>query len=470
MVFFWMPYVCLRDRAAGHVITIDKASFWPDQEQTWQDVLKCDRPPWLDIFRDFPSHPANAEGKPLAGTIVFSDDEEWLEANMPNLVALVYFLSNPRDSDCPAELFKYLRGSDSDDVHRAAPLWSKKVGSIESSDSIVLYPPYELRGHNNRQVTLRSDSQEHQNLIQLFQRNPNHRIWIACRNFFRAQFGDWFAFPTPHDIACYCAALEAAFEIEPKSREIGKQLAEYIQKFYWTDNDLKEWVLGLYTCRSIHVHGFDVDSTNQAASFLAYRGFMAKKGNISVLHSVCKEVILAKIRAEHGLPQGSPSEWSIDLLGSFFHSTKRLQRLKQRLGERGSADSLSSLSGDDLTEFAKDVRELAQTFRWICVSDLPDPALVLKCICYVASAIGKLTSSSGEVYQASDALGQAADKQRIDDIITWTIDHREEWGRAYRTQALRGKLHMGVLQTCLFVLAAYFDVHRRGKLAIEDWN
>ena len=40
-------------------VRVGKAEFWPDEEATWADVVGKPRPPWLDIFRDFPA----AEGE-----------------------------------------------------------------------------------------------------------------------------------------------------------------------------------------------------------------------------------------------------------------------------------------------------------------------------------------------------------------------------------------------------------------------
>ena len=90
-----LVYVLPRIRLSGTTFgedsfSVSKAHFYPDEQKTWDDVLQLPRPAWLDIYRDFPGVAEDAEPQPAHGTLVFSDDEDWLKNHIGRLLAIVF--------------------------------------------------------------------------------------------------------------------------------------------------------------------------------------------------------------------------------------------------------------------------------------------------------------------------------------------------------------------------------------------
>ena len=98
-------------------VKVGKAQFWPDEEESWKNAVCEARPRWLDIYRDFPcvcptleAQVAEPEPGVARGTLIISDDDDWLKRHVENLVPVVYalgLLENHRRLIPPAEAFQY---------------------------------------------------------------------------------------------------------------------------------------------------------------------------------------------------------------------------------------------------------------------------------------------------------------------------------------------------------------------------
>ena len=95
MFLLCMPYVTFTERGRrANNIRVARATLWPDTDANWIDVVGTARPPWLDIYRDFPRPHEEVVGPPRRGTLVVSTDQEWLRDNARRLVSVLYFLGD----------------------------------------------------------------------------------------------------------------------------------------------------------------------------------------------------------------------------------------------------------------------------------------------------------------------------------------------------------------------------------------
>ena len=155
-------YVLPRIRLSGTAFredsfSVSKAHFYPDADKTWDEVLKLPRPEWLDIYREFPGVAEDAEAQPAHGTLVFSDDEDWLKLHIGRLLAIVYVMGE-RPWQTPTDAFRYSSFLATKKPHDMVELFTKSGGKIEDLSSIQLLPPLELRGANtNFRVALKNE-------------------------------------------------------------------------------------------------------------------------------------------------------------------------------------------------------------------------------------------------------------------------------------------------------------------------
>ena len=215
-----LPRVRIVGGARGNV-SVAKAQFWPDEDDTWQSVVGKVRPRWLDVFRDFPSlcstqegHAAEPEPKIARGTLLVSDDEDWLKRYIENLIPVAYvlgFLQNHRPFILPAEAFQYGGFLATDGQEEQVIIVTKFGDKIESAWSLKLFPPLELRGVQPEYLIEIGDEADlkvmevfdcppavkllNAELARRFDENPDDRIVIACYHLFRSQFANEFTSP-----------------------------------------------------------------------------------------------------------------------------------------------------------------------------------------------------------------------------------------------------------------------------------
>jgi hypothetical protein len=108
-----LVYVLPRIRLVGTAFgqerfTIARANFLPDEPKSWAEVLQLPRPEWLDIYRQFPGLHSDEPPAPARGTLIVSDDEDWLRKQIARLIAVVYILGLDESRwRVPADAFQY---------------------------------------------------------------------------------------------------------------------------------------------------------------------------------------------------------------------------------------------------------------------------------------------------------------------------------------------------------------------------
>ncbi len=284
-------------------VEVGSTIIWRDSEELWKEQFGRDRPSWLKIFRDFadvvyssesgaPVDNALEEQRPAYGSVIVCKEPNWLEANIANLIGVLYYLSGPTCTYCcPAESFEYYLLATPSHKNDDVVFVSKSGQMVESASSLILSPPLALRGRaGSTDLDLKLD--QHAELVARFFRDPNDRIVVACRHLFRASFDDLFRSPLEGDIAAYCACLEATFNLPERSYK--ENLADEVTKLFDLGSELRDFMIGAYAIRSVFNHGSLEDAADPRYQLVAkFRSHWVT--NILTLRHICVEAIRAML-------------------------------------------------------------------------------------------------------------------------------------------------------------------------------
>ena len=188
-------------------VTVGRAHFWPDSRDTWNGILKLPRPPWLDIFREFPFRTKSAESQPAEGTLLIADDNSWLQQHVSRIVAILFVAGVEENRwEVPAEAFQYHGFEANANPADLVVLNTKTSRVMEDILSLRLLPPLELRAvRGSFRVNTHDDLVRE--LFRRFEANPKDRLAAACYHLFRTQFENTFLAPAEQDYAAFCACL-----------------------------------------------------------------------------------------------------------------------------------------------------------------------------------------------------------------------------------------------------------------------
>lgn len=305
----WMPYFAVA-YPEGHPkeIVIGKARLLPDNDDSWRAVTGGPRPRFLDIHRDFPTLTSDGleVGQPLRGTLIYSDDSQWLQQHLDSLTAVVFMLATTDRQPLPAECFTTYpfrlkpRSKQVDDD--LASYISKHGRAIESSQALNLTPPLAVRAllKERRLITRERWAAA---LLDMFATKPYDRLIVATRQYFRSQFSDLFTSPPDEDNARHCSALEAALGINRDKSSADHFARELGERF--NISPLSEtFFLGLYVARSRYVHGAPTGSTlglteKETAALALFESTTRKT---QLMRTLTREVIETALLAD--LPAG----------------------------------------------------------------------------------------------------------------------------------------------------------------------
>lgn len=392
-------------------LELGKAIVLPDTEDVWKKRIGCDRPRYLEMYRE-EAWDSSEESPPAFGMVIISGDGNWLIKFAERIVSILYFLCDSNANPRPAELFRYHRLSTKtkDDTFTVLhnKFGSSGEGVFDESGSTVrslsIYPPSAIRGVQ-RECHIDLSLPHSSKVIGLFKANSNNRLFVAIRQYFRAQFADLFSSTFESDYACYCASLEAALKLpegEQTGEEFEKKLVAYYsaKKLMPSDDQLRKLFKGWFCARSTYVHGGSGGKSKKVGRQQAYEYFQSLRFKTSVTRNICRESILRVIdnANEHDV-----ADRIIELVLS---STDTWKPLKKKLTGPCAAKRIKSLT--DFSEFEPIVNDWNDKFDWACVDPSPKPKVVYSTLVTAAIVLGHLTSSSGPVYALSDELGRAA--------------------------------------------------------------
>ena len=92
-----------------HGFPSPRQPFCPTNRIHRDEVIQLPRPAWLDIYRQFPYQHVDEPPDPARGTLVISDDDEWLTSHVNRLIAVAFVLGLPGAQwQVPADAFSIL--------------------------------------------------------------------------------------------------------------------------------------------------------------------------------------------------------------------------------------------------------------------------------------------------------------------------------------------------------------------------
>lgn len=426
MLIYWMPYLRLAYPLRGpREQVIGKAVFFDDTPQSWEEVLGCERPARLRIYRDFPPVSEDRAGDSVFGTLIRSDDAEWLKRYVDHAIATLYFVGHDPMRGRPAECFTYQQLSVSPAAEPSPffGIWNKHGRMIESPDSIALYPPLAARGYSSA-YRIDRDKREHSELLRRFAADPLDRIVVAIRQYFRTQFADIFISPFEEDFALHCGAIEAALDIDALSRGTSDRFKDALTELYGDDEGFAEFFLGLYVARSLFVHGVSTGTSNQSQQHAlnAFQAFQNTPGKITLMRKLTHDVIvesLGREKDEFGFWRKDSSAYP--LLTTVICSCVRWEEAKNLLTQPCAADRIYSMSEEEFDGIEKLAYEMDHYFDWQCVTPQPSEELVRRALQTCAIVLTRLVAS-GPIFDYAVSLGEATDAPDDVALRQWVED------------------------------------------------
>lgn len=426
-------YVLPRIRLSGSgfqqkIFCISKATFLPDEPKSWDEQIQCPRPEWLDIFRQFPYPSAEDTPEPARGTLIFSDDNEWLGKHISKLIGVAYFLGLDESRwEIPADAFQYsffpLRAAGNNLV----TLNTKTRSLTENLGSIQLLPPLELRAAPDS-MRLNLEDAKHVELIRRFTSNPYDRLAVACYHLFRSQFDNPVMAPVEQDFAAYCACLEAALDVT--GPDYSKELCDKLTGIYGKHSAMEVWMKGLYSERSVFNHGIAAEPTLTSPDprLRALAEFRQIPHNRKVLRRLCLDVIKEQIQeslesAKRELSRLLSS--TRKMLERFFFSDEVWGEVVKVSTQSKSVDTIRSYAGGDKDEFIELCCRFLNDHKWQDMKGNVEQKKIYAVLKTMAALFGEegKTANNQEDIASAGTLYKAADGEDNEAVSAWARNH-----------------------------------------------
>lgn len=453
-----LVYLLPRIRLSGTAyrqerFTIAKAEFLPDAENSWNDVLQLPRPEWLNIYRQFPHLTSNDKSEPSRGTLIISDDEEWLRKHIARLMAVVFVLGLEESRwQVPADAFQYASFRATLKPHDLVTLYTKSGGKTEDLRSIQLFPPLELRGVSD---SFRLDLQSERNveLLRKFETNPYDRLVVACYHLFRSQFENPVIAPSEQDFSAYCACFEAALDVT--GPDYAKELSEKLMAVYGKYITMERWIKGLYSERSVFNHGISTEPTHSSTDdrIKALAEFRDRSLNWDVLRKLCLDVILEQL--QNSLDAGklelsrlfSPTRI---MLRKFFFSEEIWGEIVKVFTQSKSVEKIRAITGDELDEFIKLCCSYLSGHSWQAMKSKAEAKKVFEVLKAMAAVFGECSKDKNDAEGKTSAsqLFNAAQDSDADAVDLWAREHAK-WDKEYSASNLEEAVRAVAVHTAM---------------------
>ena len=419
-------------------LVISNATFYSDSPEVWQETLQLPRPVWLDIFRDFHVLDHEQEPKPARGTIIVSDDDDWLREHISRLIGVLYVIGEDcRRWQIPSDAFNYRGFFASNETKPMVTFHSKTSSKTEDLSSLQLTPGLELRGVN---PNFRADLTvpENQKLIELFEANPRDRLAVASYHLFRTQFEDPVVAPSEQDIAGYCACLEAAFDI--RRPKYSKKLSDRLAENYGEPKEFRRWIKGFYAERSVFNHGAtSVEAEGDGDRILTE--FRNRRLSWDMLRRICLDVIQDQLKRkiaedEHVLSRlMNPTK---QMLYTVFKSEKIWTEIATIYTQTKAVDRIKTLRGSDKADFESACYEFVSVHSWKAINEV-DKSKLLKVLMAMGAVVYELSKDSKpNDAEAGKRLFDIAKASDYDAIDTWAREFAG-WDQPHSDSALMCK-------------------------------
>lgn len=452
-------YILPRIRLSGNRLneerfSIGKADFLPDEQSSWDDVIQLPRPDWLDIYKQFPYLDLTESPKPARGTLVISDDEDWLKKHISRLISMVYIFGlNHNKWQVPADAFHYSLFKATKTPQQLVEFFTKSNSKIEDLSSLSLFPPLELRGvSSSYQIDLHNSP--HIELIRKFNENPHDRLVVACFHLFRSQYDNPVVSPSEQDISAFCACLEAALNIE--GQDYSKSLVDELTKIYGSLPEMDRWIKGLYAERSVFNHGVSTEPTLDSADdrVRALAEFRQRSINWDVLRKLCLDTIEQQLQDAIDPVQRTLSRLinsTQRMVEKYFCSEEIWGETSNYFTQKEAVDKILKLQGDDEVEFFKLCDSYLNKHSWQCMTkeiNLNKVYNSLKTMAAVFSNYPK-GDDDGQNKDSAEKLFNSAHEGKNEEINAWArsyANYEKEYGVEDKGDAARAvALHTAML-------------------------
>ena len=421
-------------------VSVGDAHFWPDQPNTWSDVLGLPRPEWLDVFREFPGI-KRKESSPARGTLLIAKDDMWLQQNVSRIIAVLYVAGVEGNCwEVPSDAFQYHGFKATPNPADLVVLHTKTSGKTEDLGSLQLLPPLELRAVSGR-FRINTNDDLVRELFRRFDSNPNDRLAAACYHLFRTQFENTFLSPAEQDYAAFCACLEAALDI--KGTEPGQQMADRLLSLFPSYPDIVRWIKGLYSERSVFNHGATVEEADALKDDRAKAlfEFRSRRQNWDVLRHLCLDVVWDQLRESSGSNHELARMWSHSarLMSHLFDSQRLWQWVVKEFTQKNAVMTLLALNGEEFDDFVSGGCAYLNGFHWKVVREKVEAKKVFQCLMSMAALIGETAADEADK-QSATRLFNAAKAQDSEAVDLWARHHAMwESGAAWESINLLAK-------------------------------
>lgn len=454
-----LVYVLPRIRLTGTAyrqerFTIAKANFLPDEPKSWDEVLRLPRPEWLDIYRHFPYLHSDEPPEPARGTLIVSDDEEWLRKHIARLIAVAYVLGLDESRwQVPADAFQYSSFKATGKPHDLVTLYTKSGGKTEDLRSLQLLPPLELRGVPSSFRVNLSD-EKHAELIRRFDSNPYDRLAVACYHLFRSQFDNPVVAPSEQDFSAFCACLEAALDVS--GPDYSKELSDKLMVIYGKHPAMERWIKGLYSERSVFNHGIStepmLDSPDDRIRALAE--FRQRSLNWDVLRKLCLDVIMEQLQDSLDAVRRELSRiWNPTntLLRKFFFSEEVWGDILKAFTQAKSVEKIRALTGEQHDEFIELCCSYLNGHSWQVMKGKAEPKKVFEALKAMAAVFGECAKAKNDTEGQTSAsqLFQAAKQGDAEAVGLWARNHAA-WDKEYSASNLEEAARAVAVHTAMF--------------------
>jgi len=403
MLVVYLPYVKFKlDRFNSNQFKVNSVTVFKDEDPLWKQIIKINRPNFLNIYRAFPEYKLSTIGEPCKGTVIVSDDSEWLSEHYESLLAILYFVGDRAYDNhtgmfhggVPRELFSSFLFYATGDLSKPIRFLIKD-GSflIDDDESLKTTPPLCLRRFINSDGSVKEydctiNNHYFQKLFDLLFHDPYHPVIIACRYYFSSNANNMFYNNHSQSYVDLCASIESALGIK-NSNDIGKVFSKricetYLSKISSADpiirsshQKMKQMVMdfayGFYGFRSVYVHGKSnlVQSVPQNDQYRleTYTKFKNLKGRYSYVRALARDIILRVLR-ENDSPFFDHDS-IVDKIDSAMYSKEYWTTILKLAKPNDAASSIVSLYQVEPALFKDIILNFRNKFSWNFVCPTP---------------------------------------------------------------------------------------------------
>ncbi len=434
MIFLWLPYLSVQwKHGEAQSLALGKAEVLDDSDEVWNTRMGRKRPEYMTIFRTLPYTWEGRDGDPIYGTLVRSDDPDWLQRYMEEIAAVLHWLADDGRQSIAAEQFACYGLSvpgDASDPSQNVTLYSKYVRAMESAKYFRVFPPLSIRGMD-RARRLHVDRADASALLALMAHDPQDRRIVAVRQYFRTHFNDQLFGSFAHDCATHCAAIEAAMGIDTRS-DGQRRFVNALCSRYGDDPERRAFFNGAYVSRSLYVHGYDRRAVNDADTgdsghVASLTAFERVRWRARILKALSREAIAQSLAPVEKPPVVETSNSARTLLAKAIESGEVWASARSLLTRDKAAARLVDMNSEEFRAIEDLLNALESRFDWSCVREAVRDKIVCDALRTCALFVSKSTEATPSIKSVAAELGAAAAANDRNALEKWSWSNGDGW-------------------------------------------